>query len=36
MDDVLEFQDPPVRLRVGDFYRGLEGLDPAVDSAAGA
>lgn len=30
MDDVIECAEPPVRLCVGDFYRGIEGLDPAV------
>lgn len=30
MDEVIECAEPPVRLRVGDFYAGIEGLDPAV------
>lgn len=30
LDEVIECAEPPVRLRVGDFYAGIEGLDPAV------
>jgi Uma2 family endonuclease len=30
MADVIECQEPPVRLCVGDLYRGIEGLDPEV------
>lgn len=30
MDEVIECAEPPVRLRVGDFYAGIEGLDPGV------
>jgi Uma2 family endonuclease len=34
MDEVIECAEPPVRLRIGDFYAGIEGLDPAVASPA--